>query len=323
MRRLLSSCALAWALIGCNGTVPTPLGTDAAAPRPDASAPRTDAAAIVDATSPVDGGAPVDSGDPVEDSGATSADTGVIIADTGAMADDTGAVVDDGGLIVADTGVVPGDGGPPVPDGAVIATDGGSAPATYVESVLAAPMWVDACAAGAVVMLSDDDDGHGPSTALPFAFSFFGAPRAALWVSTNGYVTFDAEPQDGFEPAIPDTTEGAAVYAYWQDLALLANGAQVCIATVGAAPNRRMVIEWSDLQSLEADDITHLTFEIVLHEGTGLVDLVYNAMTADDPLDAPFVNGTHAGIGLQTAAGAQFVVHTGTVGATTGIRFTP
>ncbi len=333
--RLRLSVALLLAATACNNSVPLPLGTDAAAPRPDA-APRLDAAAATDASGPQ-----ADAGEAAADAGAID-DAGVIVVEDAGTVDDTGPVViDDGGVVIGDDaggvkvddagpvvtptdgGVLVADAGPGPTDGGLPPTDGGLPPTAYTETVLVAPTWVDACAAGLTLTLTDDDDGHSAASPLPFAFSFFGAPRATLSVSTNGYVTFDATPRDGFKPVIPDAMEGAAAYAYWQDLALLSNDAAICVATVGTAPDRRVVVQWSDVQSLEADDITHLTFELVLHEGSGVIDFVYLTMTPEDVLDTEFVNGTHAGIGLQSAAGAQSVRHMGTINTITGLRFTP
>ncbi len=312
-----------------SGVVETDTGVvvvdDSGVADPDGGVVETDSGVVADP----DGGVitPADFGVLVPDSGVVPpADSGVVVTpDSGVVVvPDSGVVTPaDGGVVVADTGVVgPADTGV---DAGTAPGDAGTNPGTYVESVLAAPAWVDVCATPAnVLTLTDDDDGHGPATTIPFAFSFFGAPRSAVWASTNGFLTFDVTPRDSYQPAIPDTAEGPAVYAYWQDLALFDTTAAVCIGTTGTAPNRRMVIQWNNMQSLEAFDFTEFTFQAQLHEGTGIIDLIYNTMSVTDPGDATLANGTLLTvIGLQTAAGAQTVVHSGAINTTTGIRFTP
>lgn len=311
----------------------------------DGGAPVDSGVAVEDSGLPVadagvieDGGTPVDAGAVIQDGGLPVADTGVVVIEDSGIVEDGGVVVvPDAGVIVPDSGVVVADAGVVVPadSGVVVVPDSGvgdagsapdaaTNPSSYVESVLAAPVWVDACATGTTLTLTDDDDGHGPATTIPFAFSFFGAPRTAVWASTNGFLTFDVQPQDGYQPVIPDVAEGPAIYAFWQDLALFDATAAVCIATTGTAPNRRMVIQWNDMQSLEAFDLTSFTFQAQLHEGTHIIDFIYATMSVDDPGDAPLANGTLLTVvGLQTAAGAQTVVHSGAISTTTGIRFTP
>lgn len=67
------------------------------------------------------------------------------------------------------------------------------------------------------------------------------------------------------------------IAAHWSDLS--ARSPQLCVAVVGAAPARRMVIEWPDATYFDQSVGARLTFEAVLHEGTGVIDLTYRAMT--------------------------------------------
>ena len=50
----------------------------------------------------------------------------------------------------------------------------------------------------------------------------------------------------------------------------------MCVATVGTAPNRRFVAQWANTRNLGGNLI--MDFEIVLHEGTNLIDLMYRTM---------------------------------------------
>ena len=203
----------------------------------------------------------------------------------------------------------------------------------YVESVLTAPTWIDACATGGtrVVLATGGgrDDNHAATAAtLPFTFQFVRAPVTTVWAATNGYAQFTTAPSDstGGVGSIPDTGEGAIVAPFWDDLVLRAPVApstdeSLCLRTVGTAPNRQFAIEWFDVYRY-THNATRLTFEVVLSETTNTVDFIYNTLTGTGA-DAVFVDGSRATVGLQSAAGAVSLLHTGTVTTTTGIRFTP
>jgi hypothetical protein len=65
-----------------------------------------------------------------------------------------------------------------------------------------------------------------------------------------------------------------------------------------------------------------LTFEILLHETSNVVELVYGPMSSNAS-DAPFADGSRAAIGLQSGSNGVAVTHVGAVAGALGIRFTP
>lgn len=314
-------------LAACNSSTPTPFDN----PKRDASvrrdaAPGADAAEAADVPELGDGGPRADAASDAAlptDAGTEAEDAGPPPADAGLPTEDAGPPPADGGPSPEDSGLPPDDAGPPPTDAGPALRDAGAPFVRYTESALPMPVWIDACALGAVIPMTEDDDGHSVTpTTLPFPFSFFGTPVQQLWADTNGYATFDAVPTDEFLVSIPDPSEGPALYAFWGDL-IFDDVARICIATVGTAPNRQLVIGWHDMVILNADGGSLLTFEAVLHEGTGVIDLVYATLSAVDPAEAMYVDGSFAGIGLQSAMGAQWIEHAGTVAAGSGIRFTP
>ena len=85
------------------------------------------------------------------------------------------------------------------------------------------------------------------------------------------------------------------VLAFWDDLLTRTGG--VCVATIGSAPNRQFVATWNDASLLENAQVTHLTFSIVLSEGTDIIDVLYAGMTGGGTLSA----GSSATIGLASS----------------------
>lgn len=194
----------------------------------------------------------------------------------------------------------------------------------WAESAIASPSFLDACASGTRVVLngtSRDDTRALAAVTIPWTFSFFGAPQTQLWPSTNGFVQFGATaPSSPTAGSLPDEFMGPLVALFWDDLVLRASpGSDLCVATVGASPERRLVIEWLDAYRYGTMD-SHITAEIILNESGNTIDLIYSRLEAPAASSA-VVDGSRATIGLQNAAGALFIEHTGTVSTAAGIRF--
>ncbi len=140
--------------------------------------------------------------------------------------------------------------------------------------------FVDACAAtGAARVLVSIDDGSVPAR-LPFAFRYWATdlPAASLvTVGSNGFIGMDGVASASLGGTIPSVTvPNALIAAHWTDIMTRATG--VCVATVGTAPNRQFVVEWSDATYFMSVGTEHLTFEIVLTETTNTIDLIFQDM---------------------------------------------
>ena len=116
---------------------------------------------------------------------------------------------------------------------------------------------------------------------LPFTFSFYGEaydaglplrqrlrelPRAA----SPGYFIPTAIPSASSSP-------NAAIYPLWQDLYITEVGS-IDSETIGTAPDRAFVIEYTDVQRLRRD--RPLDFEVKLWEN-GTIDLLYGSNAAE------------------------------------------
>ncbi|MDO9018389.1 MAG: hypothetical protein Q8S73_14280 [Deltaproteobacteria bacterium] len=269
-------------------------------PAPDApaldvrsvDAPALDVARV-DAAPPVDL-APVDAPQPVD----------VPAADVPSELTDAPLVLDAG----VDVPVVPTDTGwGPGPTGYRVVRDDPAA------------RWVDSCAEpGHQVVLRDVDDGSFAAT-LPFRFRYWGTPieaGAPVLVSPNGYVTFQVGAPTPANGIIPNRLDGvhAVIAAQWRDLRTRAPG--VCIAVLGNPGARRWVVQWSDARYYTSI-FGHLNFELVLHETSDAIDLVYDGMTLPEP----------ATVALESWDGARssvpFVVPQPIVYSRTRARFIP
>ncbi len=152
-----------------------------------------------------------------------------------------------------------------------------SMPGRYSRAVTPTPprAYVDACAqAGHRTYLPNADDGN-VSEALPFAFQAFGVPATTAYFTANGVLGFSAATWTFNNTALPAMRGAQSVYAFWDDLALRDG---ICTATMGTAPNRTLVVEWHDAGFFPRTEEAHLNFEIVLVEGSNLIEVLYGRM---------------------------------------------
>jgi len=152
--------------------------------------------------------------------------------------------------------------------------------------------WVDASSQSG--LFGDEFAGR---LRLPFDFSFYGAGYNQVFVSDNGYLNFLGPDQyNGFPIAIPSSSPpNAAIYALWQDLSV-DDQSSIDYDTVGSAPNRAFVIEYSAMKV--AGSSNRLSFEVKLWED-GRIDMLYGPNAAN-PGD-----GRNAGVGIENATGTD------------------
>ncbi len=193
--------------------------------------------------------------------------------------------------------------------------------AGYDRTTVTTP-FLDACSApGHATHLPGSGEGIAVET-LPFAFPWFGVAQRTVTLSTAGTLAFGTRTFPGATAAALDGASAPdnTVFALWDDLS--ARGG-VCTASFGAAPGRTWVAQWQRARFDEATDLSTLTFEVVLHELDGAVDLAYLTMDGVTPR----ATGAQAAVGLRGAGAATadtFALQTaGAVRAGTRVRWTP
>ncbi len=132
---------------------------------------------------------------------------------------------------------------------------------------------------------------------MPFTFPFYDEGYDQVYVSENGYLNF-LEPETGFfnPTAIPTAgPPNAAIYPLWMDLYITDVGS-IDSQTVGTAPNRAFVVEYTDVRVLGTAAL--LDFEVKLWEN-GTIDLLYGSNPAN-PGD-----GRVATVGIENATGTD------------------
>jgi hypothetical protein len=159
--------------------------------------------------------------------------------------------------------------------------------------------WIDATDGGTNLGFTAREQSTGVD--LPFLFTFYDEEFSRIQVGTNGLITLGTEDASTFKNAnIPDQAPPNGYIApFWDDLAPESGGG-VWTRTVGTAPNRIFVIEWHEAPRYR--DIDAITFEVLLHEGSNVIEFQY----LDAYLDfSVYDYGDAATIGIENPAGTS------------------
>ena len=131
--------------------------------------------------------------------------------------------------------------------------------------------------AAAAAWTLDDDDVTEPID-LDFPFFFYGRLVDRVWVHSNGFVTFDELPsEDYFEASFqcplpqPGGVDGA-IYFFLRDWDPSAGGT-VHTATIGTAPNRSFVVQFTDVARISRRGGVQdpMTIQLLLDETTNAI----------------------------------------------------
>ncbi|HJT80421.1 MAG TPA: fibronectin type III domain-containing protein, partial [Chthoniobacterales bacterium] len=148
------------------------------------------------------------------------------------------------------------------------------------------------------------DDDPSSIKDIGFDFWFDGVRYTQFSVNPNGICRLGPSVIDGVfdnSGGFPSTDNAPKICPYFDDLQVGSNG-QVHYKLVGTAPNRKLVIEWLNMQvprvgfGVPGAGI----FQLWLSETTGRVELVYGGGMVNNP------DGNGYTVGLQSGAGTNF-----------------
>src|SRR6185369_148082 len=114
---------------------------------------------------------------------------------------------------------------------------------------------------------------------LPFSFPYFGTVYDKISVSDDGWLAFGTTTAvRSANPTLPSTdAPNAVVAALWDRLATR-KGDVVTFFKAGAttATNRVFVVAWNHVNTSDAQSTDDLSFEVLLYEGTGVIEIAYS-----------------------------------------------
>lgn len=124
------------------------------------------------------------------------------------------------------------------------------------------------------------------SVTLPFAFNFNQQTYTELNVSSNGFMTFGATAPSATlsAPISSSIAYEGAIAAFARDLTsfydIAGRTGNIRWETVGTAPSREVVIQWTDFRPTNTTSLTSVyafSFQIRLQETTNIISTVYTS----------------------------------------------
>jgi hypothetical protein len=174
---------------------------------------------------------------------------------------------------------------------------GPPAPSNCNAYVLSNIGYAPTAAGGTAVSLGDDQ--VSAAIPLPFTFTFFCQAKTQIFISSNGFVTFNGASGSGCcsGSPLPTATITDFIAGTWNDLYPPAGGS-ITYQTTGVAPNRVFVVDYTGINHCcSAGPIN--TFQIKLFETTNAIEIHSTTITDD--------GSTHT-MGIQGASGVSVAV---------------
>ncbi len=159
--------------------------------------------------------------------------------------------------------------------------------------------FIDISSTGSSVLAGTDDD--SAILNLGFSFNFYGHDYTTACISSNGLISFGGCNVDfanvDLTSASP-TGDLPSIAPLWMDLTFSSPGAgAVFYQTLGAAPNRRFVIQWNN--AFVVNGPKGLTFQTILTETTNQILFQYKDLNAG--VGSPASSGALATVGIRAA----------------------
>ncbi len=182
--------------------------------------------------------------------------------------------------------------------------------------------------AGSGASLTSGDDAVSSAVTIPFSFNYFGSPVTQLFAYTNGFIVMGSATGSTttYSQAIPSATAPNGVIAgVWNDL-LISSPALISTYTTGSAPNRVMVINYSNCAFYNSGSTTGNTnWQIQLYETSNVIEIHVGEITGVSSTTSLNTIGIEnaAGTVAYSPAGRNNVAFQVSTGSPEAYRFTP
>ncbi len=125
--------------------------------------------------------------------------------------------------------------------------------------------------------------GDDAFTILPigFTFTYFGQTYSNVYVTANGFLTFNSSSQTSANPSnLFGTILKSVIAPWWGDLYVDCD-ASIQYTTTGTAPNRVFTAQWQNIRyDGDSSSISQrLNFQVKLYETTNIIEFIYGSNT--------------------------------------------
>jgi PKD repeat protein len=192
-----------------------------------------------------------------------------------------------------------------------VAWTGGSNALTYTLPSGGTNYTLTPSSGAAIVPGVTDIGNHGDdvttSVSLPFPVAFYGQVYNALFVDSNGRISFPAASSIYQNVCLPSGNVGT-IMPLWDDLRTDASGSGIFVSTNGIAPNRIFNIEW---RATYYSSALSASFEVRFYEGQARFDLVYGVLND---------TGTSATVGIENTSSSFIQFECSSGGLSNGLQ---
>lgn len=181
--------------------------------------------------------------------------------------------------------------------------------------------WIEINTSGTAILTNSDNDSTG-AIPLGFDFKYYENTYTQVYLNANGIVSLNPIANgNNVNTTIPlDEQPNALIAAFWDDLAVGGeyNSGAVYYQRIGAYPDRKFVIEWDGVTRLGGTET--LTFEVVLYEGSGIIDIKYKTVSGVINQSTIGIEDSDGVEGIQIACNGT-AINGFTLQSLAGIRF--
>jgi len=138
---------------------------------------------------------------------------------------------------------------------------------------------------------------------IGFNFIFFGNTYSSIGIGSNGLLVPGGGTDDYINQNIPNS-DGPNNYIapFWDDLLVESgSGSAVYYQTIGSAPNRKLIVQYNNVDFFDLDD-GNLYFQVIISEADGSITYQYKDMLS---VDSDMGGGSEATIGIENSGGTN------------------
>ncbi len=149
--------------------------------------------------------------------------------------------------------------------------------------------------------------GDDSNTQVPigFDFTFYGNTYSQTFVSTNGFISFGSGSSAYTNTGIPNSNApNNMIAAFWDDLIVQSGRRTIYYQTVGTAPNRKFIAQWTNMYFYSNPTLQMGTFQIILSEGSNDIQIRYLDLYGSD-----LSFGSSATVGVENLDGTEGILH--------------
>lgn len=158
--------------------------------------------------------------------------------------------------------------------------------------------WMDISATGIAIYLSDDDS---EMLTMPFDFEFYGEDYSQIYVSSNGFISFDSGNASSYSNTqLPtSSTPNNLIAGFWDDLNPSSGGNIYYEAT-----DNQIIIQFSNVQHYNSSDM--VSFQYILSDN-GTIQLQYLDVGNDFSENTVGIENIDGTDGLQVAFNTAYL----------------